>query len=192
VRWAPEDALPTIARPPPRSQMVPVFLQRGVLQDAPPCSGPVSLADGGLEKPLDADLQGGLGVVRLTHARAPDGGGLTCCACALRLPRCSIGGRYCREGREGRNPVSRPPSATRRRCRAHGPPRRSYTWFACSLPCHHGKGYRFMRVPEKIRKTIPVLTPRTLCAKEPRRYISVQTSATQVLSMGGVARRCAS
>ena len=62
MQRAAEDSLPTIARPPTRDEMVPVFLQRDALQDGHPGSGPVSLADGGLlpqGKPPDADLQGG-------------------------------------------------------------------------------------------------------------------------------------
>ncbi len=182
MRWAPEDALPTIARLPTRGEMVPVFLQRGALQDGPPSRRPVSLADGGLlpqEKPPDADFQGGLGVGRLTHARTQVGAvgfaGLTCFACALYLPGCSSGGRCGREGQEGRSPSSPPPSATRRRCRARGPPRRSCRWCACSLPCHHGKGRRFVRVPEKKRKTIPVLTPRAHYANRLSRYVRYRT-----------------
>jgi hypothetical protein len=120
----------------------------------------VSLADGDLlkqGKPPDADFQGGE-VGRLTHDRAPDDAGLTSCSCALSLPRCSSDGRCGREEREGRNPFSPQPSATRQRRRAGGPPQRSCMWCACPLPCHHGKAYRFVWVPEKIRKTIPVLT----------------------------------
>jgi hypothetical protein len=182
VRRAPEDVLPTIARPPPRGEMVEAFLQRGALKDGPPCSGPVALADGGLlpqEKLPDAGFQGG-DVGRLTHAQSPDGAvgfaGLTCCACDLCLPRCSSGGHCGREGREGRNPFSPPPSATRRRCRARGQPLRSCRWCACSLPCQYGKGCRFVRVPEKIRKTIPVLTPMAHYANRMSRYIRLRPS----------------
>jgi hypothetical protein len=101
VRWVLEDALPTIARPPPRGEMVPAFLQRGALQDGPPGRGPVSHADSVLltqGEPPNVDLQGGLGVGRLTHARDPGGAvgfaGLTCRACALCLPGCSSGVRF--------------------------------------------------------------------------------------------------
>jgi hypothetical protein len=98
-------------------------------------------------------------VGRLTHAYASDGFGFAHSACARCLPRCSSGGRWPRAGREGRSPSSPPPSATRRRCRARGQPQRSCRWLACSLPCHHAKGCRLIGVPEKKRKTIPVLTP---------------------------------
>jgi hypothetical protein len=84
---------------------------------------------------------------------------LTCCACALSLPRCSSGGRYGRAEQEGRNPASPPPSATRQRCPAHEPPPISCRWLASSLPCLHAKGCHFVGVPEKKGKTIPVLTP---------------------------------
>jgi hypothetical protein len=173
--------------------MVPVFLQRGALQYGPPGRRPVSLADSGplpQEKSPDADRQGGLGLGRLTHAQTPDGAvgfaGFALCACALSLPRCSSYGRYGRKVQEERCPFSPPPLATRRRYRARGPPQRSCRWCACSL-CHapYDKGCRFVRVSEKIRKIIPVLTLRALCAHRPSCYIRVQTSASQLLAMSG-------
>ena len=111
LRWVPEDALPTIARPPTRSEMVQVFLQRAALKDGPPGRGPVSHADSVLltqGEPPDANLQG-VCVGRLTHAYASEGAGVSLCACALCLPGCSSGVRCGREGREGRSPSSPPP-----------------------------------------------------------------------------------
>jgi hypothetical protein len=178
VRRAPEDSLPTVARPPTRPEIVPVLLQRYALQDGPPCSGPVSLADGSFLKqgePPDADFQG-CDVGRFTHDRAPDDVGLTCCSCALSLPLCSSGGRCGRDGREGRHPFSPHPSATRQRCRAGGPPQRPCMWCACPpLPCHHGKPYLFVWVPEKKRKTIPVLTLRMHRANRLDSYVRFET-----------------
>jgi hypothetical protein len=128
-------------------------------------------------------------VGRLTHAQSRDGAVgfavVICRACALHLPRCSSGGRCGREEREESNLFSPPPSATRRRCPARGPPRRSCRWCACSLPCHYGKASRFVRVPEKKRKTIPVLTPRARYANRLSRYIRFHTSAAQLLAMSG-------
>jgi hypothetical protein len=124
-------------------------------------------------------------VGHLTHDRTPGGAALTCHACALGLLRCSSGDRCGREEREGRNPFSPPPSATRRRCRARGQPLRSCKWFACSLPCQYGKGDQFVRVPEKKRKTIPVLTPRARYANRMSRYIRLQTSRRYLLVMRG-------
>ncbi len=191
MRWAPEDVLPTIARPPTRGEMVPAFLQRGALKDGPRGHRPVSLADGGLlpqEKSPDADLQG-RDVGRLTHARAPDGAvgfaGSTCRACALCLPRCSSGGHCDLEEREERNLSSPPPSATRQRCRSRGQPRRSCRCLACSLSYRHGKVCRSVRVPEKKRITIPVLTPGARIANRMSCYIRLPSSATQLLAMSG-------
>jgi transposase-like protein len=65
-----------------------------------------------------------------------------------------------REGQEGGNPFSPPPSATRQRCPSREPPPRSCMWCACSLPCPHGKACYFVRVPKNKGKTIPMLTPR--------------------------------
>jgi hypothetical protein len=166
-----------VTRPPTRGQIVSVFLQRGALKDGHRCSGPVSLVDGGLLKqgePPDADLQGGE-VGRLTHARVSECAGFALYACAVSLPLCSSGGHCGREEREGRTLFSPPPSATRQRCRARGPPQRSCRWCACSLPCHHVKGSHFVWVPEKIRKTIPVLTLMAHYANRLSRYVRYRT-----------------
>jgi hypothetical protein len=174
-----------ITRPPTRPEMVPVFLQRGALQDGHPCSGPVSLADGGLleqSEPPDADLQGGE-VGRLTHAQVSEGAGFALCASALCLPRCSSGGRCGHDERERRTPFAPLLSATRQRCRAREPPRRSCMWCACSLPRHHGKGSHFVWVPEKKRKTIPVLTLMAHCANRLSCYLRVHTNTAQLLAM---------
>ncbi len=169
MRWAPEDALPTIARPPPRSEMVQVFLQRTALQDGPPGRRPVSLTDSVLlpqEKPPDANLQG-VCVGRHVHAYASEGAGFVLCACALCHLLCSSDGRYGRAEQEGRNPASPPPSATRSRCRARGPLRRSCMWCACSLPYSHGKGRGDRVYRNWLGEPIPVLGPKARAADNP-------------------------
>jgi len=59
-------------------------------------------------------------------------------------------------------------------------------WLACSLPCHHGKECHFVRVPEKKRKTIPMLTP--VMQSAPDRVIPddlFQASPAHLLAVSG-------
>jgi hypothetical protein len=169
VRWVPEDALPTITRPPPRSEMVKVFLQRAALKDGPPGRGPVSLADSVLltqGEPPDADLKG-VCVGRLTHAHASEGAGFSL-SHALYVFLCvvAVAIAVAKGGREEAPPLPRPEPldgdaqlAGRLRDPVGGWPVLSH------VPKIRGAPQRVYR--NWLGKPIPVLGPRALTADNP-------------------------